>query len=89
MILSSGGAAERAGVPPGARLLELNGVSVEKLTQRQINKKVGPKTASTLRLVTELPPAAASPVPTPSPTHTHTPSALKSACTPVSDLMPS
>lgn len=40
LILSSGGAAERAGVPQGARLLELNGVSVEKLTQRQINKKL-------------------------------------------------
>lgn len=28
--------AERAGVPPGARLLEVNGVSVEKLTHNQL-----------------------------------------------------
>ncbi|XP_004605140.1 Na(+)/H(+) exchange regulatory cofactor NHE-RF4 [Sorex araneus] len=40
LVLSSGGAAERAGVPAGARLLEVNGASVEKLTQRKVNKKL-------------------------------------------------
>lgn len=40
LVLSTGGAAERAGVPPGARLLEVNGVSVEKLTHNQLSKKV-------------------------------------------------
>ena len=40
LVLSPGGAAERAGVPPGARLLEVNGVSVEKLTHNQLNRKV-------------------------------------------------
>ena len=40
LVLSTGGAAERAGVPPGARLLEVNGVSVEKLTHNQLNRKV-------------------------------------------------
>ena len=40
-MLSAGGAAERAGVPPGARLLEVNGASVEKLTYNQLNRKVG------------------------------------------------
>lgn len=40
LVLSPGGAAERAGVPPGARLLEVNGVSVEKFTQSQLNKKL-------------------------------------------------
>lgn len=39
-MLSAGGAAERAGVPPGARLLEVNGVSVEKFTYNQLNRKV-------------------------------------------------
>lgn len=39
-MLSTGGAAERAGVPPGARLLEVNGVSVEKLTHNQLSRKV-------------------------------------------------
>uniref|UniRef100_A0A2K5LY18 Na(+)/H(+) exchange regulatory cofactor NHE-RF4 n=1 Tax=Cercocebus atys TaxID=9531 RepID=A0A2K5LY18_CERAT len=37
---STGGAAERAGVPPGARLLEVNGVSVEKLTHNQLTRKL-------------------------------------------------
>lgn len=41
LVLSPGGAAERAGVPPGARLLEVNGVSVETLTQNQLSRKVG------------------------------------------------
>lgn len=41
LVLSAGGAAERAGVPPGARLLEVNGASVEKLTYNQLNRKVG------------------------------------------------
>ncbi|XP_004688878.1 PREDICTED: Na(+)/H(+) exchange regulatory cofactor NHE-RF4 [Condylura cristata] len=40
LVLSSGGAAERAGVPPGARLLEVNGVSVEKLSYNQLSKKL-------------------------------------------------
>lgn len=40
-MLSAGGAAEKAGVPPGARLLEVNGVSVEKFTHNQLNRKVG------------------------------------------------
>ncbi|XP_037063466.1 Na(+)/H(+) exchange regulatory cofactor NHE-RF4 [Peromyscus leucopus] len=40
LVLSSGGAAERSGVPPGARLLEVNGVSVEKLTSNQLNRKL-------------------------------------------------
>lgn len=39
-MLSTGGAAERAGVPPGARLLEVNGVSVEKFTYHQLSRKV-------------------------------------------------
>ncbi|XP_029812799.1 Na(+)/H(+) exchange regulatory cofactor NHE-RF4 isoform X2 [Suricata suricatta] len=39
LVLSAGGAAERAGVPPGARLLEVNGVSVDKLTYNQLNRK--------------------------------------------------
>lgn len=40
LVLSAGGAAERAGVPPGARLLEVNGVSVEKFTYSQLSRKV-------------------------------------------------
>ncbi|XP_007523690.3 Na(+)/H(+) exchange regulatory cofactor NHE-RF4 isoform X2 [Erinaceus europaeus] len=40
LVLSSGGAAERAGVPPGARLLEVNGVSVEKFTRSQLSRKL-------------------------------------------------
>ncbi|XP_026634891.1 Na(+)/H(+) exchange regulatory cofactor NHE-RF4 [Microtus ochrogaster] len=40
LVLSSGGAAERAGVPPGARLLEVNGVSVEKFTSSQLSRKL-------------------------------------------------
>nr|XP_031526277.1 Na(+)/H(+) exchange regulatory cofactor NHE-RF4 isoform X2 [Vicugna pacos] len=40
LVLSTGGAAERAGVPPGARLLEVNGVSVEKFTHNQLNRKL-------------------------------------------------
>ncbi|XP_050615342.1 Na(+)/H(+) exchange regulatory cofactor NHE-RF4 isoform X1 [Macaca thibetana thibetana] len=40
LVLSTGGAAERAGVPPGARLLEVNGVSVEKLTHNQLTRKL-------------------------------------------------
>ncbi|XP_055279172.1 Na(+)/H(+) exchange regulatory cofactor NHE-RF4 isoform X2 [Moschus berezovskii] len=40
LVLSTGGAAEQAGVPPGARLLEVNGVSVEKLTHNQLNRKL-------------------------------------------------
>ncbi|XP_040114089.1 Na(+)/H(+) exchange regulatory cofactor NHE-RF4 isoform X3 [Oryx dammah] len=40
LVLSTGGAAERAGVPPGARLLEVNGVSVEKLTHNQLSRKL-------------------------------------------------
>ncbi|XP_036923423.1 Na(+)/H(+) exchange regulatory cofactor NHE-RF4 isoform X6 [Sturnira hondurensis] len=39
LVLSTGGAAERAGVPPGARLLEVNGVSVEKFTHNQLSRK--------------------------------------------------
>lgn len=42
LVLSTGGAAERAGVPPGARLLEVNGVSVEKFTYNQLSRKVWP-----------------------------------------------
>ncbi|XP_006895703.1 PREDICTED: Na(+)/H(+) exchange regulatory cofactor NHE-RF4 [Elephantulus edwardii] len=38
LVLNSGGAAERAGVPPGARLLEVNGVSVERIAHRQLRK---------------------------------------------------
>ncbi|XP_073922662.1 Na(+)/H(+) exchange regulatory cofactor NHE-RF4 isoform X4 [Castor canadensis] len=40
LVLSAGGAAERAGVPPGARLLEVNGVSVEKFTHSQLSRKM-------------------------------------------------
>lgn len=40
LVLSAGGAAERAGVPPGARLLEVNGASVEKLTYNQLSRKL-------------------------------------------------
>ncbi|XP_053451212.1 Na(+)/H(+) exchange regulatory cofactor NHE-RF4 isoform X1 [Nycticebus coucang] len=40
LVLSTGGAAERAGVPPGARLLEMNGVSVEKFTYNQLTRKL-------------------------------------------------
>uniref|UniRef100_A0A8C6S0C2 NHERF family PDZ scaffold protein 4 n=1 Tax=Nannospalax galili TaxID=1026970 RepID=A0A8C6S0C2_NANGA len=40
LMLSAGGAAERAGVPPGARLLEVNGVSVEKFTSNQLSRKL-------------------------------------------------
>ncbi|XP_035120743.1 Na(+)/H(+) exchange regulatory cofactor NHE-RF4 isoform X2 [Callithrix jacchus] len=40
LVLSTGGAAERAGVPPGARLLEVNGVSVEKFTHNQLTRKL-------------------------------------------------
>ncbi|KAM8818738.1 Na(+)/H(+) exchange regulatory cofactor NHE-RF4 isoform 1-T1 [Rhynchonycteris naso] len=40
LVLSTGGAAERAGVPPGARLLEVNGVSVDKFTHYQLSKKL-------------------------------------------------
>lgn len=53
LVLSSGGAAERSGVPPGARLLEVNGVSVEKLTSNQLSRKVGllPAVASDMNAV--------------------------------------
>ncbi|XP_051011675.1 Na(+)/H(+) exchange regulatory cofactor NHE-RF4 [Acomys russatus] len=40
LVLTAGGAAERAGVPPGARLLEVNGVCVEKFTSNQLNRKL-------------------------------------------------
>ncbi|XP_027435860.1 Na(+)/H(+) exchange regulatory cofactor NHE-RF4 isoform X3 [Zalophus californianus] len=40
LVLSPGGAAERAGVPPGARLLEVNGVSVENFTYSQLSRKL-------------------------------------------------
>ncbi|XP_076968143.1 Na(+)/H(+) exchange regulatory cofactor NHE-RF4 [Tamandua tetradactyla] len=40
LVLSTGGAAERAGVPPGARLLELNGASVEKWTHQQLRRQL-------------------------------------------------
>ncbi|XP_058519753.1 Na(+)/H(+) exchange regulatory cofactor NHE-RF4 isoform X1 [Ochotona princeps] len=40
LVLCAGGAAERAGVPPGARLLEVNGVSVERFTYNQLGKKL-------------------------------------------------
>ncbi|XP_015994867.1 Na(+)/H(+) exchange regulatory cofactor NHE-RF4 isoform X3 [Rousettus aegyptiacus] len=40
LVLSTGGAAERAGVPPGARLLEVNGVSVENFTHNQLSRKL-------------------------------------------------
>ncbi|XP_037694700.1 Na(+)/H(+) exchange regulatory cofactor NHE-RF4 isoform X5 [Choloepus didactylus] len=40
LVLSTGGAAERAGVPPGARLLEVNGVNVEKYTHHQLSRKL-------------------------------------------------
>ncbi|XP_004712885.1 Na(+)/H(+) exchange regulatory cofactor NHE-RF4 isoform X1 [Echinops telfairi] len=40
VVLSPGGAAERAGVPPGARLLEINGVSVESFSHQQLNRKL-------------------------------------------------
>ncbi|XP_070346198.1 Na(+)/H(+) exchange regulatory cofactor NHE-RF4 isoform X2 [Equus asinus] len=40
LVLTTGGAAERAGVPPGARLLEVNGVSVEKFTHNQLRRKL-------------------------------------------------
>ncbi|XP_019519117.1 PREDICTED: Na(+)/H(+) exchange regulatory cofactor NHE-RF4 isoform X1 [Hipposideros armiger] len=40
LVLSTGGAAERAGVPPGARLLEVNGVSVDKFSHNQLSRKL-------------------------------------------------
>lgn len=40
LVLSPGGAAERAGVPPGARLLEVNGLSVEQLTHSQLSRRL-------------------------------------------------
>ncbi|XP_042538882.1 Na(+)/H(+) exchange regulatory cofactor NHE-RF4 isoform X3 [Dipodomys spectabilis] len=40
LALSAGGAAERAGVPTGARLLEVNGVSVDKFTYNQLSRKL-------------------------------------------------
>ncbi|XP_045432150.1 Na(+)/H(+) exchange regulatory cofactor NHE-RF4 isoform X1 [Pipistrellus kuhlii] len=40
LVLSPGGAAERAGVPPGARLLEVNGLSVEQLTHSQLRRRL-------------------------------------------------
>ncbi|XP_036179917.1 Na(+)/H(+) exchange regulatory cofactor NHE-RF4 isoform X5 [Myotis myotis] len=40
LVLSPGGAAERAGVPPGARLLEVNGVGVETLTHSQLSRRL-------------------------------------------------
>ncbi|ELW63239.1 Na(+)/H(+) exchange regulatory cofactor NHE-RF4 [Tupaia chinensis] len=40
LVLSAEGAAERAGVPPGARLLEVNGVGVDKFTHNQLSKKL-------------------------------------------------
>ncbi|XP_007934625.1 Na(+)/H(+) exchange regulatory cofactor NHE-RF4 [Orycteropus afer afer] len=40
LVLSTGGAAERAGVPPGARLLEVNGINVEKFTHNQLSRKL-------------------------------------------------
>uniref|UniRef100_G1QB45 PDZ domain-containing protein n=1 Tax=Myotis lucifugus TaxID=59463 RepID=G1QB45_MYOLU len=40
LVLSTGGAAERAGVPPGARLLEVNGVGVETLTHSQLSRRL-------------------------------------------------
>ncbi|XP_036601986.1 Na(+)/H(+) exchange regulatory cofactor NHE-RF4 [Trichosurus vulpecula] len=38
--LSCGGAAERAGVPQGARLLEVNGISVESFSYSQLSRKL-------------------------------------------------
>ncbi|XP_051693669.2 Na(+)/H(+) exchange regulatory cofactor NHE-RF4 isoform X1 [Oryctolagus cuniculus] len=40
LVLCAGGAAERAGVPPGARLLEVDGISVEKFTHSQLSRKL-------------------------------------------------
>ncbi|XP_008066449.1 Na(+)/H(+) exchange regulatory cofactor NHE-RF4 [Carlito syrichta] len=40
LMISTGGAAERAGVPPGARLLEVNGVGVDKFTHSQLTRKL-------------------------------------------------
>ncbi|CAK6448689.1 unnamed protein product [Pipistrellus nathusii] len=40
LVLSPGGAAERAGVPPGARLLEVNGLGVEQLTHSQLRRRL-------------------------------------------------
>ncbi|KAM7085944.1 Na(+)/H(+) exchange regulatory cofactor NHE-RF4 isoform 1-T1 [Molossus nigricans] len=40
LVLTAGGAAERAGVPPGARLLEVDGVSVEKFTHSRLSRKL-------------------------------------------------
>ncbi|XP_068922711.1 Na(+)/H(+) exchange regulatory cofactor NHE-RF4 [Petaurus breviceps papuanus] len=40
LILSCGGAAERAGVPQGARLLEVNGISVESFSHSQLSRKL-------------------------------------------------
>ncbi|XP_074158469.1 Na(+)/H(+) exchange regulatory cofactor NHE-RF4 isoform X2 [Sminthopsis crassicaudata] len=39
LMLSCGGAAERAGVPQGARLLEVNGISVESFSHSQLSRK--------------------------------------------------
>ncbi|XP_001380531.2 Na(+)/H(+) exchange regulatory cofactor NHE-RF4 [Monodelphis domestica] len=40
LILTCGGAAERAGVPQGARLLEVNGISVENFSHSQLSRKL-------------------------------------------------
>ncbi|XP_074071343.1 Na(+)/H(+) exchange regulatory cofactor NHE-RF4 isoform X2 [Macrotis lagotis] len=40
LMLSCGGAAERAGVPQGARLLEVNGISVESFSHSQLSRKL-------------------------------------------------
>ncbi|XP_028930447.1 Na(+)/H(+) exchange regulatory cofactor NHE-RF4 isoform X2 [Ornithorhynchus anatinus] len=40
LLVSGGGAAEQAGVPPRARLLEINGVDVRNITCSQLNQKL-------------------------------------------------
>ncbi|XP_043853259.1 Na(+)/H(+) exchange regulatory cofactor NHE-RF4 [Dromiciops gliroides] len=40
LMLSCGGAAELAGVPQGARLLEVNGISVESFSHSQLSRKL-------------------------------------------------
>ncbi|XP_038610112.1 Na(+)/H(+) exchange regulatory cofactor NHE-RF4 [Tachyglossus aculeatus] len=40
LLVTGGGSAERAGVPHGARLLEVNGVDVRNITGSQLNRKL-------------------------------------------------
>ncbi|KAM4651276.1 Na(+)/H(+) exchange regulatory cofactor NHE-RF4 [Discoglossus pictus] len=51
MNVEEGGPAYRAGVPPGARLLEVNGESVISFTMSQLTKKLQPSSSRVVLLV--------------------------------------